>query len=121
MIVGPGNNYVQLAKAQLAGVIGTDGFYGPSEILTIADSSADPRKVAADLLAQAEHDPGKCFLVSWQAETLARVSREIEAQLKVRKRADALEKAPARGLVRGARARRRAGARDRQPRSPAST
>jgi histidinol dehydrogenase len=93
MIVGPGNNFVQLAKAQLAGVIGTDGFYGPSEILTIADSSADPRKVAADLLAQAEHDPGKCFLVSWQAETLARVSQEIEAQLKVRKRADALKKA----------------------------
>lgn len=93
MIVGPGNNYVQLAKAQLAGVIGTDGFYGPSEILTIADESADPRKVAADLLAQAEHDPGKCFLVSWQAETLARVSEAIEAQLKVRKRADALVKA----------------------------
>jgi len=79
MIVGPGNNYVQLAKAQLAGVIGTDGFYGPSEILTIADSSADPRKVAADLLAQAEHDPGKCFLVSWQPETLARVQESIEA------------------------------------------
>lgn len=93
MIVGPGNNFVQLAKAQLAGVVGTDGFYGPSEILTIADDSADPQKVAADLLAQAEHDPGKCFLVSWQPETLARVSLALEAQLKVRKRADALKKA----------------------------
>ncbi|MDB4972004.1 MAG: hisD [Myxococcaceae bacterium] len=91
MIVGPGNNYVQLAKAQLAGVIGTDGFYGPSEILTIADESADPRRVAADLLAQAEHDPGKCFLVSWQPETLARISEEIERQLKQRKRGAALE------------------------------
>jgi histidinol dehydrogenase len=93
MIVGPGNNFVQLAKAQLAGVVGTDGFYGPSEILTIADDSADPQKVAADLLAQAEHDPGKCFLVSWQPETLARVSEALETQLKVRKRADALKKA----------------------------
>ena len=93
MIVGPGNNFVQLAKAQLAGVIGTDGFYGPSEILTIADDSADPRKVAADLLAQAEHDPGKCFLVSWQPETLARISQEIERQLQQRKRGAALEKA----------------------------
>lgn len=93
MIVGPGNNYVQLAKAQLAGIVGNDGFYGPSEILTIADASADPRKVAADLLAQAEHDPGKCFLVSWQKETLARVGEEIGRQLAVRKRGAALEKA----------------------------
>lgn len=93
MIVGPGNTYVQLAKAQLAGVTGTDGFYGPSEILTIADTSADPRKVASDLLAQAEHDPGKCFLVSWQAEALARIDAEIGKQLVVRKRAKALERA----------------------------
>ena len=65
MIVGPGNTYVQLAKAQLAGIIGTDGFYGPSEILTIADASADPRKVAADLIAQAEHDPSaRALLIS---------------------------------------------------------
>jgi histidinol dehydrogenase len=93
MIVGPGNNYVQLAKAQLAGVIGTDGFYGPSEILTIADHTADPRKVAADMIAQAEHDPGKCFLVSWQRETLARVTEEIMRQLTQRKRAPALVRA----------------------------
>ena len=93
MIVGPGNTYVQLAKAQLAGIVGNDGFYGPSEILTIADASSDPRRVAADLLAQAEHDPGKCFLVSWQAETLARITEEIGRQLAVRKRGAALEKA----------------------------
>jgi histidinol dehydrogenase len=90
MIVGPGNNYVQLAKAQLSGVIGTDGFYGPSEILTIADDAADPRKVAADLMAQAEHDPGKCFLVSWQRSVLDAVLAELERQLKERKRAPAL-------------------------------
>lgn len=93
MIVGPGNTYVQLAKAQLANIAGTDGFYGPSEILTIADASADPRRVASDLIAQAEHDPGKCFLVSWQAEVLARVTEEIEKQLALRKRADALVRA----------------------------
>jgi histidinol dehydrogenase len=93
MIVGPGNTYVQLAKAQLSGVIGTDGFYGPSEILTIADASADPRKVAADMIAQAEHDPGKCFLVSWQSETLGRVIDEVTRQLAQRKRAAALERA----------------------------
>jgi len=91
MIVGPGNTFVQLAKAQLSGVIGTDGFYGPSEILTIADESADPRRVAADLLAQAEHDPGKCFLVCWSREVIAKVSDEIGRQLLVRKRADALK------------------------------
>jgi histidinol dehydrogenase len=93
MIVGPGNTYVQLAKAQLANISGTDGFYGPSEILTIADSAADPRRVASDLIAQAEHDPGKCFLVSWQPEVLASVTAEIERQLKTRKRADALVRA----------------------------
>lgn len=93
MIVGPGNTFVQLAKAQLSGVTGTDGFYGPSEILTIADDSADPCKVAADMIAQAEHDPGKCFLVSWQLETLERVSTEITKQLAVRKRAVALTRA----------------------------
>jgi histidinol dehydrogenase len=93
MIVGPGNDYVQLAKAQLSGVIGTDGFYGPSEILTIADHTADPRRVAADMIAQAEHDPGKCFLVSWQRETLERVTAEIMRQLTQRKRAPALVRA----------------------------
>lgn len=93
MIVGPGNDYVQLAKAQLTGVIGTDGFYGPSEILTIADHTADPRKVAADMIAQAEHDPGKCFLVSWEREVLERVTAEIMRQLTERKRAAALVKA----------------------------
>jgi histidinol dehydrogenase len=93
MIVGPGNTYVQLAKAQLSGVIGTDGFYGPSEILTIADASADPRRVAADLIAQAEHDPGKCFLVAWQRAVLDAVLGELERQLTVRKRAPALVRA----------------------------
>lgn len=56
VIVGPGNIYVTLAKKLLAGQVGIDMIAGPSEILVIADSSADPRHVAADLLSQAEHD-----------------------------------------------------------------
>jgi len=93
MIAGPGNVYVQLAKAQLAGAIGTDGFYGPSEIVVIADESADPRCVAADLIAQAEHDPGKCFLVAWSADVIERIGNELAEQLKRRTRVDAINRA----------------------------
>jgi histidinol dehydrogenase len=56
VIVGPGNIYVTLAKKLVAGQVGIDMIAGPSEILVVADSSADPRHVAADLLSQAEHD-----------------------------------------------------------------
>jgi histidinol dehydrogenase len=58
LVVGPGNLYVSLAKQQLAaeGRIGTDGYAGPTEIGIVADATADPRLVAADLVAQAEHD-----------------------------------------------------------------
>src|SRR5678816_2028305 len=56
-IVGPGNTYVQLAKRALAGCVGIDGYLGPSEILVLADDSAQPAFIAADLIAQAEHDP----------------------------------------------------------------
>jgi histidinol dehydrogenase len=92
-IVGPGNLYVQLAKRALAGAVGLDGFLGPSEILTLADESGVPDFIAADLLAQAEHDPGSCFLLT-TSETLATaVAREIDRQLTFRKRADAIERA----------------------------
>lgn len=94
MIAGPGNVYVQLAKHQVAGVCGTDnGFYGPSEILTLADDSADAARVASDLVAQAEHDPGKCFLVAWSAEVLDGIQRQIREQLADRQRREAIEKA----------------------------
>jgi histidinol dehydrogenase len=56
LIVGPGNKYVTAAKKLLFGEVGIDGLAGPSEIMVIADEHADPRLVAADLLAQAEHD-----------------------------------------------------------------
>ncbi len=94
LLAGPGNVFVQLAKQQLAGLVGTDGgFYGPSEILTIADETADPRRVASDLLAQAEHDPGKCFLVSWSREVLDAVATEVKAQLPRCRRVEAIRKA----------------------------
>ncbi len=92
MIAGPGNVYVQLAKQRVNGVTGTDGgFYGPSEIVTVADESADPACVAADLMAQAEHDPGKCFVVAWSAEVLGRIEAELDRQLAERGRAPAIE------------------------------
>ena len=94
LIAGPGNVYVQLAKGRLGGVCGTDGgFYGPSEIVTIADDTANPAWIAADLIAQAEHDPGKCFLVSWKPELIEAVLVQIAEQMKDRTRAEAIAKA----------------------------
>ena len=91
-IVGPGNLYVQLAKRELAGAVGIDGFLGPSEILTLADDTGNPAFIAADLLAQAEHDPGSCFLLTSSASLATAVSNEINHQFKLRGRAAALEK-----------------------------
>lgn len=94
LIAGPGNVYVQLAKGRLGGVCGTDGgFYGPSEIVTVADDTANPAWIAADLIAQAEHDPGKCFLVSWKPELIEAVLVQIAEQMKDRTRAEAITKA----------------------------
>lgn len=94
MIAGPGNVFVQLAKSQLSGQVGTDGgFYGPSEIVAVADETADARRVAADLIAQAEHDPGKCFLVAWSIAVIDQVIAQIEQQLAGRARRPAIEAA----------------------------
>ena len=92
-IAGPGNVYSQLAKAQVNGKVGIDGFYGPSEIVTIADETADPVRIAADLIAQAEHDPGKCFLVVWSREVLDNIVAEIGKQIGQRQRKGAIERA----------------------------
>ena len=80
-IAGLGNVYSQLAKAQVNGTVGIDGFYGPSEIVTIADQSADPVRIAADLIAQAEHDPGKCFLLVWSRDVLDKIVAEVNNQI----------------------------------------
>jgi histidinol dehydrogenase len=91
-IVGPGNLYVQLAKRELAGAVGVDGFLGPSEILTLADETGVPAFIAADLLAQAEHDPGSCFLLTDSPKLAAAVAAEIDRQVKLRGRSEALKK-----------------------------
>jgi histidinol dehydrogenase len=92
-IVGPGNIYVQLAKRMLAGCVGIDGFLGPSEIVVIADDSGRPNFIAADLVAQAEHDPGSCFLLT-TSETVAReVAKQIESQIPALSRQAAIRKA----------------------------
>jgi len=91
-IVGPGNLYVQLAKRELAGAVGIDGFLGPSEILALADDTGTPAFIAADLLAQAEHDPGSCFLLTDSLSLTDEVSAEIDKQFKQRGRSAALEK-----------------------------
>ena len=78
VVVGPGNAWVQEAKRQLVGVVGIDGIAGPSEVVIIADTSADPRVVAADLLAQAEHGPDSpAILLSDDEAVLDAVQRDL--------------------------------------------
>lgn len=92
-IVGPGNRHSQFAKRLLAGSVGIDGFLGPSEILTIADETGHPAFITADLLAQAEHDPGSCFLVTTSEKLALAVTKEIGRQLASLPRADAIRRA----------------------------
>lgn len=81
-IVGPGNRWVTAAKQLVAGRVVIDMLAGPSELLVVADSDADPELVAADLLAQAEHDPDAVpILVSTDAELPDAVDRALAAQL----------------------------------------
>jgi histidinol dehydrogenase len=78
VIAGPGNLIVQEAKRQVSDVVGIDGFYGPSDVLVLADESADARLVALDLLAQGEHGPGApVALVSDSARLLDRVEARL--------------------------------------------
>ena len=80
VIVGPGNAYVQEAKRQAVGLVGIDGIEGPSEIVIVADDSADPRLVALDLAAQAEHGPDSLVaLISPSAQLLDAVAAEAGA------------------------------------------
>ncbi|MCZ7534169.1 MAG: histidinol dehydrogenase [Acidimicrobiia bacterium] len=82
VVVGPGNRWVTAAKRYLYGEIGIDGLAGPSEILVIADGNADPDLVAADLLAQAEHDPDAVpMLITLTADMRDAVIRSIDMQL----------------------------------------
>ena len=82
VISGPGNIYVMLAKKLVYGTVGIDSLAGPSEVLVIADHSANPAHVAADLLAQAEHDPMAAAILITTDETLAqKVAQQVESQL----------------------------------------
>jgi histidinol dehydrogenase len=81
-IVGPGNLYVALAKARVFGDVGIDMVAGPSEVVVIADRAADPAWIAADLLAQAEHDPmARALLITDAVELAPRVEAALGAQL----------------------------------------
>lgn len=90
-IVGPGNTYIQLAKRLLAGVVGVDGFLGPSEIVVIADHTARPDFIAADMIAQAEHDPGSAFLLTTSLDLANSVLQQLQQQLQQRQRRTAIE------------------------------
>ncbi|MGG4450373.1 histidinol dehydrogenase [Brevibacillus porteri] len=81
-IVGPGNIFVALAKREVFGLVSIDMVAGPSEIAVIADETANPQYVAADLLSQAEHDPMSAAILVTTSKSLAeQVSQEIERQL----------------------------------------
>jgi histidinol dehydrogenase len=81
-IVGPGNVYVALAKSRVFGDVGIDMVAGPSEVVIVADGAADPEWIAADLLAQAEHDPMARALLITDVEALVpRVEQALERQL----------------------------------------
>ncbi len=88
-VVGPGNAYVTEAKRQLAGVIGIDGLAGPSELVLIADGTADPAVLATDLAAQAEHDPEAETVFVTPDEDLLRATLErLEAEVAATPRAE---------------------------------
>jgi len=81
-VVGPGNIYVALAKARVFGEVGIDMVAGPSEVVVVADATADADCVASDMLAQAEHDPmARALLVTDAAELIPKVAAALERQL----------------------------------------
>ena len=92
-IVGPGNIYVALAKKAVYGHVSIDSIAGPSEVLVLADETANPRFVAADLLSQAEHDElASSILVTTSMELAQAVEKEIEGFVKVLSRKEIIQK-----------------------------
>ena len=92
-IVGPGNIFVALAKKAVYGHVSIDSIAGPSEILVLADETANPRYVAADLLSQAEHDElASAILVTTSMELARAVSAEVDKLVKTLSRREILEK-----------------------------
>ena len=94
VIVGPGNRWVTAAKAEVRGDVKIDMLAGPSEVLVLADDSADPERLAAETVAQAEHDPHAAVVaVTDDPELAAAVLKEIETQASEREREDIIEEA----------------------------
>lgn len=92
-IVGPGNIYVALAKKSVYGYVNIDSIAGPSEILVLADETATPRYIAADLLSQAEHDELASAILVTTSEKLAKeVSEEVDGFLKTLSRSEIIKK-----------------------------
>ena len=92
-IVGPGNIFVALAKKAVYGHVSIDSIAGPSEILVLADETANAHYVAADLLSQAEHDEmASAILITTSTELAQNVEKEIEGYLKVLSRKEIIEK-----------------------------
>ncbi len=88
-IVGPGNVWVTAAKREVTGIVGIDGLAGPTELVVVADRTANPRHLAADLVAQAEHDPlARAFLVTWEEDLAPAVLAELETELAEAPRAE---------------------------------
>lgn len=92
-IVGPGNVYVTMAKMLLRDIVEIDSPAGPSEIAVLADSTADAEFIAADMLAQAEHDPNAaCALITTDESLVSKVGREIEKALSRAERREIIER-----------------------------
>jgi histidinol dehydrogenase len=92
-IVGAGNIYVNLAKAMVAGVVGIDGFYGPSEVVILADDSADPWLIAADLAAQAEHqEDSVAVVVTASGRLLEQLEQALDGTVAELERADVVRR-----------------------------
>ena len=87
-IVGPGNLFVALAKRRVYGEVDIDSIAGPSEVVLIADWTADPRYIAADLISQAEHSPGASILITWEPDLIDRVSDALVEALNSLSRGD---------------------------------
>lgn len=100
VIVGPGNVYVTAAKREVAGEVGIDGLAGPTELVVVLDGSADPRFVAADLVAQAEHDPlALATVVATDEPAARRVLEALEAEAAAAERGEIVAQALARARV----------------------
>ncbi len=98
-IVGPGNAYVAEAKRQVFGTVAIDSIAGPSEILVLADDSADPLFIAQDLLSQAEHDEeARCFLLSTDEDLFEKVDVLLRERIEASPRREILEAVYSQGL-----------------------